>query len=59
MVFLMDDQVLVEPLIGCRPFPSAALTEEGTNGALGEHSRNEEKDACFTAHGRPRWPSLG
>ena len=41
---LMDDQVLIEPDIGCRPWTSVQTAEEATRAALGPDSINPEKD---------------
>jgi len=43
--YLMDDQVLVEPYLGVRPFLSNQAATEVTIGILWEGATNEEKDA--------------
>ena len=42
--FLMDDQVLIEPDIGLRPFISLALSREAITTVMGPGAINEEKD---------------
>ena len=47
-LFLMDDQVIVEPLIGRRLFESVRLCEEGTKETLGEHAQDADEGALET-----------
>jgi hypothetical protein len=42
---LVDDTVLVEPLMGLRPWVSAMCFEEGARRMMGEEAINAEKDA--------------
>ena len=42
---LVDDAVLVEPLLGLRPWVSAACYETGVRQMLGKEAVNQEKDA--------------
>ena len=41
---LMDDTVLIEPLLGVRPWIASATAEECTRNTLGPATLNEEKD---------------
>eukprot|EP00972_Heterocapsa_arctica_P086451 12743451-Heterocapsa_arctica.AAC.1 len=42
---LMDDAVLIEPLLGIRPWVSASAYEYGTKKIMGEGSINAAKNA--------------
>ena len=42
---LVDDCILIEPLIGLRPWVSAEVFEDGVKKLLGRQAVNEEKDA--------------
>ena len=41
---LMDDTVLIEPLLGVRPWMASCIVEECTRNTLGPSTLNEEKD---------------
>jgi len=43
--FMVDDQQLIEPLLGDRPWQSIACARRGTVKAMGESAPNDEKDA--------------
>jgi len=43
--FLMDDQVIIEPMLGVRPFMSSRAATEVTLALLGQGATNEDKDA--------------
>ena len=44
-LFLMDDQVLIEACLGCRPWESIRIAEEGATRILGAKAVNRKKDA--------------
>ena len=41
---LMDDTILIEPMLGARPWMAMATAEQCTRNALGPKTLNEEKD---------------
>jgi hypothetical protein len=47
---LVDDMVLVEPLIGLRPWTSASCYDEGVRLLLGKDAVNEEKNLLEGAY---------
>ena len=40
----MDDTILIEPMLGARPWMAMATAEQCTRNALGPKTLNEEKD---------------
>ena len=56
---LMDDAVLVEPLLGHRPWVSAAVYEDGVRQMLGPGSINEAKNLLGRLREEARLLGLG